>query len=72
MDNNIYRVTYKNGIVREYKALSMILKDGKLYQLCKAYLFDNPRPSVINGNHIATVECIERNNTIDYDVESEG
>lgn len=49
------------------KALSMILKDGKLYQLCKAIPFDNPVPSVFDASKIKSIECIERNNNIDFE-----
>ena len=50
------------------KALSMIFKDGKLYQTCKASPFDNPLPSVIDGRKINSIECIERNNEIDMEI----
>lgn len=65
MKNNVYKVTYKNGTVREFKAYSMELRDGKLYQLCKAFVGDQGIPSVVNGSNILSVECIERNNDID-------
>ena len=46
MKEKIYKVTYKSGIVREYRAYSMELKDGKLYQGI---------PSVIDGANIVSV-----------------
>lgn len=58
MRENTYKVTYKSGIVREYKAYSMELKDGKLYQCCKALIGDQGVPSVINGANIKSIELI--------------
>ena len=56
MENKLYKVTYKNGTVREFKAISMILKDGKVYQCCKQYPFDIGIPSVFDGSNIASIE----------------
>lgn len=67
MKENIYRINYKNGNTLNVKALSMILEDGKVYQLKKAYPFDNPVPSVFDGKKIASIECVERNNNIDFE-----
>lgn len=61
MKENIYKVTYKNGTIREYKAYSMELEDGKLYQCCKTMYGDQGVPSVINGENIEKVELIEEN-----------
>lgn len=55
MKQREYEVTYKNGTVRVYRAYSMILKDGKLYQCCKAPIGDQGVPSVINGSKIESV-----------------
>lgn len=65
MKENIYKITYKKGTSMIVKALSMILKDGKIYQVCKATPFDNPVPSVFDADKIASIECMERNNDID-------
>lgn len=65
MENNLYKVTYKNGTVREFKALSMVLKNGKVYQCCKHHPFENGIPSVFDGSNIASIECIEKNNDFD-------
>lgn len=59
MKENTYRINYKNGNSIEIKAYSMELMDGKLYQCCRAYPFDNGVPSVINGDKIESVELIE-------------
>jgi hypothetical protein len=61
MKENIYKISYKNGNSMNIKALSMILKDGKVYQTCKASPFDNPLPSVFDGTKINSIECIEQN-----------
>lgn len=65
LQENVYRVTYKNGYVREWKAYSMSLEDGKLYECVKAYPFDNGIPRVMDASNIESVECIERNNDLD-------
>lgn len=69
MKDNIYKISYKNGNSMNVKALSMILKDGKVYQTCKATPFDNPVPSIFDGSKINSIECIERNNNIDFEEE---
>lgn len=69
MKENIYKISYKNGNSMVVKALSMILKDGKVYQLCKAIPFDNPVPSVFDASKIKSIDCIERNNNIDFEEE---
>lgn len=65
MKDNVYKITYKNGNSMTVKALSMILKDDKIYQTCKAIPFDNPLSSVFNASKIKSIECIERNNDVD-------
>lgn len=65
MKENTYKISYKNGNSMIVKALSMILKDGKVYQTCKGIPFDNPVPSVLMGAKIKSIECIDRNNEID-------
>lgn len=55
MKEKIFEVTYKSGIVREYRAYSMELKDGKLYQCRKAFAGDQGIPSVIDGANIVSV-----------------
>ena len=67
MKENTYKIIYKNGNSMNVKALSMILKDGKVYQTCKATPFDNPVPSIFDGSKIKSIECIERNNNIDFE-----
>ena len=62
MSENTYKISYKNGN-------SMILKDGKVYQLCKAIPFDNPVSSVFDAGKIKLIDCIERNNNIDFEEE---
>lgn len=47
MKENTYKISYKNENSMIVKALSMILKDGKVYQTCKASPFDNSVPSVL-------------------------
>lgn len=59
MKENNYRVTYKNGTTRIFKAYSLELKEGKLYQCCKALVGDQGVPSVINGENIEKVELVE-------------
>lgn len=59
MKEKLYKVTYKNGAVRQWRAYSLDLKDGKLYQCCKAFVGDQGIPSVINGENILKVEEIE-------------
>lgn len=59
MKENLYKVTYKNGTVRQWHAYSLDLKDGKLYQCCKTFVGDQGIPSVINGENILKVEEIE-------------
>ena len=58
LQENVYKVTYKNGYVREWKAYSMSLEDGKLYECIKAYPFDNGIPHV-HGCHCLFVEDID-------------
>ena len=65
MKENIYKITYKKGTNMIVKALSMILKDGQIYQVCKATPFDNPVPSVFDADKIQAIECLEENNDID-------
>ena len=67
MKDNTYKINYKNGNSMSVKALSMILKDDKVYQTCKAIPFDNPVPSVFDGSKINSIDCIERNNNIDFE-----
>ena len=55
-----FKITYKNGVVRETKAYSMQLEDGKLYICDKAWIGDQGVPGVINGTNIAKVECLGR------------
>lgn len=69
MKENTYKISYKNGNSMSIKALSMILKDGKVYQTCKASPFDNPLPSVFDGSKIDSIECIERKNEINIEDE---
>lgn len=64
MKENTYKLTYKNGNSIETKAYSMELKDGKLYQCCKAFVGEQGVPSVIDGENIVSCECIERNNDL--------
>lgn len=56
MKEKNFKVTYKNGTVRIYKAYSMTLENGKLYQCCKAPVGDQGVPSVIDGSKIESVE----------------
>jgi hypothetical protein len=56
MQEKKFKVTYKNGVERIYKAYSMKLCDGKLYQCCKAFVGDQ---SVIDGSRIEKVEEVE-------------
>lgn len=67
LKENTYKIIYKNGNIMSIKALSMILKDGKVYQTCKGAPFDNPVPSVFDGSKIKSIECVERNNLIDME-----
>ncbi|MBR3470316.1 MAG: hypothetical protein IKH28_11600 [Lachnospiraceae bacterium] len=59
MKEKRFKVTYKNGTVRIYKAYSMTLENGKLYQCCKALVGDQGVPSVIDGNNIESVVEVE-------------
>lgn len=59
MQEKKFKVTYKNGTARIYKAYSMELCDGKLYQCCKAFVGDQGVPSVIDGSRIEKVEEVE-------------
>lgn len=56
MKEKTFKVTYKNGTVREYRAYSMELEGGKLYQCKKAFVGDQGVPSVLDGSNIASVE----------------
>ena len=58
MEQKKFKVTYKNGTERIYTAYSMVLKDGKLYQCCKALVGDQGIPSVISGDNMEKVEEI--------------
>ena len=59
MQEKKFKVTYKNGTARIYKAYHMELCDGKLYQCCKAFVGDQGVPSVIDGSRIEKVEEVE-------------
>jgi peptide methionine sulfoxide reductase MsrB len=59
MQEKKFKVTYKNGTERIYKAYSMELRDGKLYQCCKVFVGDQGVPSVIDGSRIEKVEEVE-------------
>lgn len=58
MEENTYRIIYKNGNTIETKAYSMVLADGKLYQCCRAYPFDNGTMDVLDGSKIERIEQI--------------
>lgn len=61
MEENRYRIYYKNGNSIECEAYYMEIVDGNLYQSCKAgWGNDAPVLSVINGSKIDRVECIEK------------
>jgi hypothetical protein len=68
MKENIYKIIYNNGHSIIVKAMSMILKDGKLFQTCKCIPFDNPIPTILDVANIKSIECIERHNEIDMEV----
>lgn len=59
MQEKKFKVTYKDGTERTYRAYSMTLEDGKLYQCCKAFVGDHGVPSVIDGSRIEKVEEVE-------------
>lgn len=66
LKENVYRVTYKNGNQRDYKFYSMV-KHGNNYLTLRQPWCGNPAPGVIPGEYIEKVECIERNNNIDFE-----
>jgi hypothetical protein len=63
---NIYKITYKNGNTLQTKALSMFLENGLVYQLSR-HFSGMPYPSILNGEKIEKIDCIERNNDIDFE-----
>ena len=64
---NTYRFTYNNGNVKEYKYFSCYKDDRKNeIMVLKSYLSTNLFPAVINGKNIKKIECVERNNNLDY------
>ena len=70
MTENKYRIVYKNGKSIETKAYSMKIHEGKVYQCCRAgFGYDNGVPSVFSAEHIDHIECIEKNNNLDEEVE---
>lgn len=66
-NQNVYRFTYLNGTTREFKFFSCYLdkENGKLYTLANN-IYGNPIPDVFDVTKIKNVECIERNNNLDY------
>lgn len=64
---NVYRFTYLGDTTREFKFFSCYLdkENGKLYTLANN-IHGNPVPSVLNTKHIKNVQCIKRNNNLDY------
>lgn len=67
LKENIYRITYKNGNTLDAKALSMKFDDEKLYILGRNYNCNNPEHSILDAPKIKNIECIERNNNIDFE-----
>lgn len=64
---NTYRFTYNNGNVQEYKYFSCCKDDRKNeIMVLKSYLSSNLFATVINGKNIKRIECVERNNNLDY------
>jgi Fe-S-cluster formation regulator IscX/YfhJ len=64
---NTYRFTYNNDNVKEYKYFSCYKDDRKNeIMVLKSYLSTNLFPAVINGKNIKKIECVERNNNLDY------
>ena len=60
MKEKKYRIEYKNGNSITTYAYEMELKNGKLYQSCRAgWGNDAPMLSVIDGSKILSVECME-------------
>ena len=64
---NVYRFTYLGDITREFKFFSCYLdkENKKLYTLANN-IYGNPIPNIFNVTHIKKIECIERNNNLDY------
>lgn len=62
-DKNTYRFIYKNGNAREYEFFSCYKNNNtnEIFVL-KNYLI----PAVINGKTVEKIECIKRNNNLDY------
>ena len=68
-DVNTYRFTYKNGAVRDYKFYSCIKdKNRNKYYVLRNICCGHGAilPDTISSDNIEKVECIERNNNIDY------
>lgn len=66
-NQNVYRFTYLGDTTREFKFFSCSLdkENKKLYTLANN-IYGNPIPDVLDASHIKNIECIERNNNLDY------
>ena len=64
---NVYRITHARGTTRDFKFFSCYLdkKNKKLYTLTNN-IYGNPTPDIFDASYIKNVECIERNNNLDY------
>jgi hypothetical protein len=58
---NRYRVTYKNGNVLEWNAISLEIADGNLYECNTSMNWDNPEWSVHSAKNIEKLDLIGEN-----------
>lgn len=68
MKLNKYEVTYKNGSKRTYEAFFMGLKGDKVYQIDKDWRNGNLLPCCFPSENVASIECVEKNNNLTFEV----
>lgn len=65
-DQNTYRIYYKNGKTLDIKYYSCVPYNGN-YVTLRDVWNNNPVPGFISGEYIERIECIERNNLLDFE-----